>query len=89
MYSGQANPDIRNQIGQSALHVALQEGSHMTADVILKNGCDVMISDDLGRSAMFMAIHSPLMKNLETAKSLMAYGKRESMLFVIICLTVL
>lgn len=47
----------------------------MTADLLLKHGCDVMISDDLGRSALFMAIHSPLMKSLEVAKTLVASGK--------------
>ncbi|WAR10071.1 SECG-like protein [Mya arenaria] len=67
---GGADPEVRNTEGQTALLVALQEGSHMTADVLVKTGCDVTVTDNMGRTALYMAIHSPCIKTLECAKLL-------------------
>ncbi|KAH3748370.1 hypothetical protein DPMN_182815 [Dreissena polymorpha] len=71
---GQADLNIRNKSEQTALLIALQEGSRMTSELIIKSGSDVTICDNLGRTPFYMAIHSPCMKSLDCARTLVETG---------------
>lgn len=75
---GDADPDVRDNTGQTALHIALREDSNVTVDLLLKHGCDVSIMDNLGQSALYIAIHSPCNRTLDMAKKLIIAGDTDA-----------
>ena len=60
--------------GQTPLLIALREASHVTVEHLLKHGCDVSVTDNLGHSALYTAIHSTCNKSLDLAKTLLGSG---------------
>ena len=74
LFSG-ANPDAADGSGSTALLIALRESSHVTVDCLLKHGCDVSVTDKLGHSALYIAIHSTCNKSLDLAKTLLGSGR--------------
>lgn len=75
---GDADPDVRDNTGQTAMHIALREDSNLTVDLLLKHGCDVSIMDNLGQSALYIAIHSPCNRTLDMAKKLILAGDTDT-----------
>ena len=74
-YFSGANPDIADDSGQTPLLIAIHESSHVTVDHLLKHGCDVSVTDKLGHSALYTAIHSTCNKSLDLAKTLLGSGR--------------
>jgi ankyrin repeat protein len=62
---GGAKPDVRNEAGQTALHLAVANNRHQLIDLLLKCGVVVPAVDEMGNSALHYAVKYNAMKILK------------------------
>ncbi|KAK3593530.1 hypothetical protein CHS0354_037057 [Potamilus streckersoni] len=69
-----ADPDVQDNNGRTALHIALNEGSILSADLLMRYGCNVNLFTACGHSSLYITVHSPHNRSLDMAKLLITSG---------------
>ncbi|KAL3854247.1 hypothetical protein ACJMK2_013521 [Sinanodonta woodiana] len=69
-----ADPDVQDNNGRTALHIAFNEGSILSADLLIRYGCNVNLFTACGHSSLYITVHSPHNKSLDMAKLLITSG---------------
>lgn len=69
-----ADLNIQNNSGQTALIISLWEGSESTAELLIKNDCNLKVADHCGHTPFYVAVHCELLSDLSIAKLIINSG---------------